>query len=178
MKKTITFTIIFLLTIILCSCSSDIDKVYTIYNSKIYYGMHQNDVNDILSESYITKNFDDTISYQVPVSQDFIKIDSLSAISPEVKYKFEDNKLIEIVHIYEFNEKISRETVELYNTYLSYALGVKEAELKNEDTEIDGTVYTLFINSGYYLEDEFVFFIYTNSLIKDTISIYFRKTSI
>ncbi len=178
MRKIKVLVLTFLMLFTLCSCEK-IEYLYSTYNPEIYYGMPQSDVNRILSRNFSTINFDDEISYSITEEQDFMKIDSEFAVSPEITYKFVDGKLDEINHKYEFSDGIPSSIVELYNTYLAIALDLEENEIQQWTSEISEDIVWNYFNTVVYEKgNERIYLISSNSVdgyIED-ITISFRKS--
>ncbi len=174
MKKTLFILAIFLCLLSFCSCTDN--RIYTAYNPQLYYGMPFSDAHDLLSKSHLTMAFGDEISHTVLKPQDFMQLDDgIVYVTPTVTYKFKEDKLNEISHKYEFYDSLSESEIELYNLYLSMALGVNKQELECDYREFNGTDLLYSMHTFYYTENERVLINWFNGVVLgDSITISFE----
>lgn len=164
MKKTLSIGLVICASLLLCSCKNE-EHMYSTYNPSVYYGMPQSEVDKILSENHLTVKLGDTITYDIPISQDFLDIDSEYAVAPEVTYKFVDGKLDEITHTYNFPEGTPSDVADLYNTHLASAIQLEKSELEQQSTEVaENVVWNYFSTTDYWKGDEMIFFLSSNSI--------------
>lgn len=163
MKKILSMGLAACAALLLCSCENE-ERVYSTYNPSVYYGMPQSEVDKVLSEKYTTVNFGDEIKCRILISQDFMDIDPVFAVAPEVTYKFKDGKLDKITQTYDFPDGLPSSIADLYNTYLAIALKADEETLEPWSHELsDGTVLFRFESAYYYNENESISFTSTSS---------------
>ena len=138
------------------------EKIYTFFNHNIYWGISQNEADEILSQKYRTINSGQTIKYTLSASEDFFKPDDLFAIPTDIKLEFEDDKLVKISQDYHYGTLLPSNFGSLFNTYLFIALGADDENELHEHYseklqtlmaqwskyELENEEITLFVNYG------------------------------
>ena len=135
------------------SAEPEEEKIYTFFNHNIYWGISQNEADEILSAKYRTVNSGNTITYSLSKDEDLLKPDDLFAIPTDIKLEFENDKLVKISQYYHYDTLLPSNFGSLFNTYLFIALGMDdENELHERYSE---TLQALTAQwSQYELENE------------------------
>lgn len=175
MKKLKMLFSMLMCMVIFCACADN--RVYTVYNSQIYYEMPYREANEVLSKDNFVMASGSEITQIILRAQDFLKVgDSITYVSPIVTYEFEDDKLDEISQEYEFTSSLSEDTINEYNLCLASALGVEVQEMEREYREFNGSSLCYSMYTRYVTDCEVVTIMWFNGVVLgDSITISFSS---